>query len=77
MLEYSLTLLIFFGAYLIYTRYILPKKAIEHYAKMFRSQGYRVFETHFNPISAPYFDSIFQSVKTNGDPFFHHKNRFA
>ena len=62
------------AVYLFYSRYLLPKQQMAHYVKQFKSQGFRVLESPFNPLSAAYYDIIFKARTEKGDPFYHHKN---
>ena len=56
---YLLCFAILLIAYLLYKWIIVPKKQMDHYAKLFKARGYKVLQKPYRPLSAPYYDQWF------------------
>lgn len=60
--------------YFSYKLYIKPKKICEHYVKILKGLGYKVFTFPFQPFSVPFFQQYINSFQTKGDSFYLSKN---
>ena len=61
MIEFVLTGLILVSCIFIYKCVVQPKSTMEKYAKLFESQGYKVYRVTYKCLGAPVFEALINS----------------
>lgn len=73
MIAYIFAIAVLALAFFFYQKILIPSRLKAHYAKSYRSQGYKVLELPFKFMGAPFFEMLAKAEQENGDPLYHHR----
>ena len=67
MLLYIVALLCLFALYVVYRYYLVPKRITDHYARVFKEKGYKVYHYPFKFLGVPHLEQALRNIDTKKD----------